>query len=54
MREEHRAMSRQLEEAEKDIQRLLIKRESIQNIQKILIDLTRGPTNSQQINSAID
>lgn len=47
-------MARQLEEAERDIQRLLIKRESIQNIQKILIDLTRGPTSSQQINNAID
>lgn len=54
MREEHRAMMRQLEEAEKDVQRLLLKRESIQNIQRILIDLTRGPTTSQQINGAIE
>jgi flagellar biosynthesis component FlhA len=54
IREEYNTMARQLEEAEKDVQRLLIKRESIQNIQKILIDLTRGPTSSQQINSAVD
>lgn len=47
-------MMRQLEEAEKDVQRLLLKRESIQNIQRILIDLTKGPTSSQQINSAIE
>ena len=47
-------MMRQLEEAEKDVQRLLLKRESIQNIQRILIDLTRGPTTSQQLNGAIE
>lgn len=34
--------------------RLLIKRESIQNIQRILVDLTRGPTTAQQINGAIE
>ena len=47
-------MKRQLEEAEKDIQRLLIKRESIQNIQSILVELSRGPTTATQINGAID
>ena len=53
MKEEYRELRRQLEEAEKDVQRLLIKRESIQNIQRILIDLTKGPTTASQINSAI-
>lgn len=54
MKEEYRELRRQLEEAEKDVQRLLIKRESIQNIQRILVDLTRGPTTTQQINGAIE
>lgn len=54
MREEYQMMSRQLQEAEKDVQRLLLKRESIQNIQRILVELTRGPTSTQQINGAIE
>jgi len=32
----------------------LVKRESIQNIQNILVELTRGPTTVTQINSAIE
>lgn len=40
--------------AEKDVERLLVKRESIQNIQNILINLSRGPTSASQINSAIE
>ena len=47
-------MRRQLEEAERDVERLLVKRESISNIQHILVDLTRGPTSATQINSAIE
>lgn len=54
MREEYRELKRQLEEAEKDVQRLLVKRESIHNIQNILIDLTRGPTTATKINSAVE
>ena len=54
IKEEYRELKRQLEEAERDVQRLLVKRESIQNIQNILIDLTRGPTTATQINGAIE
>jgi chromosome segregation ATPase len=43
IKEEYRELRRQLEEAEKDVERLLVKRESIQHIQSILVDLTRGP-----------
>lgn len=32
----------------------MIKRESIQNIQNILIELSRGPTTASQLNGAID
>lgn len=53
IKEEYRELRRQLEEAEKDVERLLVKRESIQNIQNILIELTRGPTTATQINSAV-
>lgn len=35
------------------MERLLVKRESIQHIQAILVDLTRGPTSATQINSAV-
>ncbi len=35
------------------MERLLVKRESIQHIQSILIDLTRGPTSASQVNSAV-
>ena len=54
MREEYRELKRQLEEAERDVERLLVKRESIANIQNILVDLTRGPTSATQINSAVE
>ena len=54
IKEEYRELRRQLEQAEKDVQRLLIKRQSIQNIQRILIDLTKGPTTATQINGAIE
>ncbi len=53
IKEEYRELKRQLEEAEKDVERLLVKRESIQHIQAILVDLTRGPTSATQINSAV-
>jgi chromosome segregation ATPase len=53
IKEEYRELRRQLEEAEKDVERLLVKRESIQHIQSILVDLTRGPTSATQINSAV-
>jgi DNA repair exonuclease SbcCD ATPase subunit len=53
IREEYRELKRQLEEAERDVERLLVKRESIANIQNILVDLTRGPTSASQINNAI-
>jgi predicted nuclease with TOPRIM domain len=54
IREEYRELKRQLEEAERDVERLLVKRESIANIQNILVDLTRGPTSATQINAAIE
>ena len=54
IREEYRELKRQLEEAERDVERLLIKRESIANIQNILVDLTRGPTSATQINAAVE
>ena len=54
IKEEYRELKRQLEQAEKDVERLLVKRQSIQNIQNILIDLSRGPTTATQINSAIE
>lgn len=54
VREEYRELKRQLEEAERDVERLLVKRESIANIQNILIDLTRGPTSATQINVAVE
>lgn len=53
LKEEYRELKRQLEEAEKDVERLLVKREHIQNIQNVLVELTRGPTSATQINSAI-
>lgn len=32
---------------------MLVKRESIQHIQTILVELTRGPTSAAQVNSAV-
>ena len=54
IKEEYRELRRQLEEAERDVERLLVKRESIQHIQSILVELTRGPTTATQINQAVD
>ena len=46
--------TRQLQEAENDIKRLLMKRESIQNIQSLLINLASGTTSKSDIASVVE
>lgn len=54
MREEYNHMKGQLEQAESDIKRLLIKRENIHNIQELLVGLAAGTSNKADIAGVVE
>ena len=54
IREEYNHLKGQLEQAEADVKRLLVKRESIQNIQGLLVGLAAGTGSKAEIAGVVE
>lgn len=54
IREEYNHLKGQLDQAESDIKRLLIKREAIQNIQTLLLNLAAGTSSKAEIAGVVE